>query len=112
MLLAAREVIQESLGFSPNDLVFGHKVRGPLSLLLENMNDSKPHVNLLDYVKDFDVGCIWLVNWLMKIWRKHNLRMKTWFDLQSENCEFSSVDKVLVLLPVMVSSFLDRFTGH
>lgn len=32
LLLAAREVIQESLGFSPNDLVFGHKIRGPLAL--------------------------------------------------------------------------------
>lgn len=36
LLLAAREVSQESLGFSPNDLVFGHIVRGPLAVL---MND-------------------------------------------------------------------------
>ncbi len=27
-MLAARKVVQESLGFSPNDLVFGHRVRG------------------------------------------------------------------------------------
>jgi len=27
LLLAAREVQQESLGFSPNDLVFGHRGR-------------------------------------------------------------------------------------
>lgn len=32
MMLAAREVVQESLGFSPNDLVFGHKVCGLLSV--------------------------------------------------------------------------------
>ncbi len=31
--MAAREAAQESTGFSPNDLVFGHDVRGPLSVL-------------------------------------------------------------------------------
>ena len=30
LLLEAREVVQDSIGFSPNDLVFGHQVRGPL----------------------------------------------------------------------------------
>ena len=29
LLLAIREVAQESIGFSPNELVFGHVVRGP-----------------------------------------------------------------------------------
>ena len=32
LILAAREAVQESTGFSPNDLVFGHKVRGPLAV--------------------------------------------------------------------------------
>lgn len=35
LLFAAREVIQESLGFSPAELVFAHTVRGPLKLLKE-----------------------------------------------------------------------------
>lgn len=30
LLFAVREVVQESLGFSPAELVFGHTVRGPL----------------------------------------------------------------------------------
>ena len=33
LMLLAREVTQESTGFSPNKLVFGHMVQGPLSLL-------------------------------------------------------------------------------
>lgn len=33
LLLAACEVVQESTGFSPNDLVFGHKVHGLLDVL-------------------------------------------------------------------------------
>ena len=35
VLFAAREAVQESLGFSPFELVFGHSVRGPLKLLKE-----------------------------------------------------------------------------
>lgn len=31
--MAIQEVTQESLGFSPNELVFGHAVRGPTAVL-------------------------------------------------------------------------------
>uniref|UniRef100_A0AAQ5ZP60 Gypsy retrotransposon integrase-like protein 1 n=1 Tax=Amphiprion ocellaris TaxID=80972 RepID=A0AAQ5ZP60_AMPOC len=53
LLLAAREVCQESTGFSPNDLVFGHKVRGPLAVLHDNWAKDEPPANLLDYVNGF-----------------------------------------------------------
>lgn len=33
LLFATRESVQESLGFSPFKVVFGHTVRGPLKLL-------------------------------------------------------------------------------
>ena len=35
LMFAGRESIQDSLGFSPFELVFGHSVRGPLKLLKE-----------------------------------------------------------------------------
>ena len=35
LLFAVRESVQESLGFSPFELVFGHTPRGPLKLLKE-----------------------------------------------------------------------------
>ncbi len=53
LLLAAREVQQESLGFSPNDLVFGHRVRGPLSVLREGLGEEDPPQNLVEYVNGF-----------------------------------------------------------
>ena len=54
LLFAARESVQESLGFSPFELVFGHTVRGPLKLLKGKLlsSGSEP-VNLLQYVSDF-----------------------------------------------------------
>ena len=54
LLIAVRESVQESLGFSPFELVFGHTVREPLKLLKEkilSIDDSS--LNLLQYVSDF-----------------------------------------------------------
>ncbi len=41
MLLAIREVTQESIGFSPNELVFGHVVKGPTAVLADEWHTSK-----------------------------------------------------------------------
>lgn len=47
LLLAAREGCQEGTGFSPNDLVFGHKVRGPLIILQDEWKTKEPPQNLM-----------------------------------------------------------------
>ena len=54
LLFAIRESVQESLGFSPFELVFGHNVRGPLKLLIEKIvAEENTPLNLLQYVADF-----------------------------------------------------------
>ncbi len=54
LMFAVRESVQESLGFSPHDLVFAHTVRGPLKLLKEQLTSkSSPAVPILDYVTSF-----------------------------------------------------------
>ena len=54
LLFAVRESVQESLGFSPFELVFGHSVRGPLKLLKENwLSENTKSLNLLDYASRF-----------------------------------------------------------
>ena len=54
LLFAVHKSVQESLGFSPFELVFGHTVRGPLKLLKEQfLSDDDPKLNLRDYVSDF-----------------------------------------------------------
>ena len=54
LLFAVRESVQESLRFSPFELVFGHTVRGPLKLLKEKfLSDDDSSLNLLQYVSDF-----------------------------------------------------------
>lgn len=51
LMLAAREVTQASTGFSPNELVFGHTVQGPLEQV--DWKTLPPPVNLGDYVNGF-----------------------------------------------------------
>ena len=54
LLFAVRESVQESLGFSPFELVFGHTVRGPLKLFKEKLlSHDDVLLNLLPYVSDF-----------------------------------------------------------
>ncbi len=53
LLLAAREAVQESTGFSPNELVFGHTVRGPLAALKDGWVEAEPPKNLIDFVNGF-----------------------------------------------------------
>ena len=54
LLFAVRESVQESLGFSPFGLVFGHTVREPLKLLKEKiLSNDDSSLNLLQFVSDF-----------------------------------------------------------
>ena len=50
LMLAVREAVQESTGFSPNDLVFGHTVPGPLVVLKDSCVDTDPPKNLVNFV--------------------------------------------------------------
>ena len=52
LLFAVREAVQESLGFSPFELVFGHLVRSPLKILREKILADEES-GLLDYVSHF-----------------------------------------------------------
>ena len=52
LLFAIRESVQESLGFSPFELVYGREVRGPLKLLKEHWLYEKESGNLLDKVSE------------------------------------------------------------
>ena len=54
LLFGVRESVQESLSFSPFELVLGHSIRGPLKLLKENwLSEITESLNLLDYVSKF-----------------------------------------------------------
>ena len=59
LILTAREVTQKSTGFSPNALVFGHTVRGPLAALMDDWAVGDPPQLLMD----FGVTCMKQGGW-------------------------------------------------
>lgn len=55
-LFALRESVQESLGFSPAELVFAHTLRGPLKVLKDQLVSTDlatNPTNVLQYVSKF-----------------------------------------------------------
>ncbi|KAL2080855.1 hypothetical protein ACEWY4_022708 [Coilia grayii] len=111
LMLAAREVTQVSTGFSPNDLVFGHKVRGPLAVLQGDLKPAETPVNLLDYVNGFRRKLLLAGKMAMKNLTRAQQKMKSWYDRRAEPRVFSPGDQVLALLPIIGSPFLAKFSG-
>lgn len=110
-LFAARETVQESLGFSPADLVFGHSVRGPLKILKAAIIETKVSNNVLNFVSQMREclhdACLLARENLAKV----QSSMKKQHDLKAVPHCFQSGDEVLVLLPVPGSVLATRFTG-
>ena len=101
LLFAARESVQESLGFSPFELVFGHSVRGPLKLLKEKfLSETETPMNLLQYVSDFRNKLTKACELARANLQAAQNRMKSRYDENTTFRSFEPGDKVLVLLPV------------
>lgn len=113
VLFAVRETVQESLGFSPAELVFGHQVRGPLKVLKEHIlnPDSSKNANVLDYVSTFRDRLHTAWSLAKESLANAQKGMKRKFDRKAVARSFTSGDEVLVLLPVPGSSLSARFFG-
>lgn len=113
VLFAVRETRQESLGFSPAELVFGHQVRGPLKILKEQILEPKlsSNTNVLDFVCTFRdrLHTAWLL--ARESLANAQKDMKSKYDKQAVVRSFQPGDEVLVLLPVPGSSLSARFFG-
>uniref|UniRef100_A0A8C2BUT8 Gypsy retrotransposon integrase-like protein 1 n=1 Tax=Cyprinus carpio TaxID=7962 RepID=A0A8C2BUT8_CYPCA len=113
LTLAVRETVQESLGFSPAELVFGHTVRRPLKLLSEQLLSKHPvSSNILDYVSAFQ-ECL---HKACEVAKAHLVtaqsKMKLRYDKTSVKRIFQPGDLVLVLLPVPGSALQAKLAGH
>ncbi|GAA6103385.1 uncharacterized protein LOC114796860, partial [Tachysurus ichikawai] len=111
LLFAVRETVQESLGFSPAELVFGHTVRGLLKLLKENwLSEQQSECNLLDCVSSFRERLHNACELAQTALRGAQSKMKKRFDKNTVARSFSEGDKVLVLLPVLGAALQAKFS--
>ena len=80
-MFAARESVQETLSFSPFELVSGHVVRGPLKMLKESWLavDDDP-VSLLEYVTMFKTRLLEAGELTRKNLGRVQTQMKVWYD--------------------------------
>ena len=111
LLFASREAVQDSLGFSPFELVFGHTVRGPLKSLKEAWMSSTPTDGLLDYVLRFKNQLFEACRLARTHLKQAQHKMKTWYDRKAKARSFSPGDEVLVFLPIPGQTLQARYFG-
>ena len=113
LLFATREVVQESLGFSPFELVFGHTVRGPLKALKEKWlnEDQEKQMDLLDYVCTFKNRLQVACKAAQENLKRSQQKMKEQYDKGTKERQLRTGDKVLILLPVPGEPLRAKFCG-
>ncbi|XP_023191398.1 uncharacterized protein LOC111608951 [Xiphophorus maculatus] len=111
LMLAAREVTQESIGFSPNELVFGHTVKGPLAAVAAEWKEPEPPQNLIDYVNGFRHRLYAARNLAKEKLSVSQHKMKSLFDRRAVERSFLPGDQVLALCPIISSPFQAKFSG-
>ncbi len=113
LMFAVRESVQESLGFSPAELVFGHQVRGRLKILKDKIleNDVDAETSVLDYLTKFRECLNQACSLAKESLVNAQQGMKRNFDRKAVTRSFMPGDSVLVFLPVPGSSLSVRFFG-
>ncbi len=112
LMFAIRESVQDSLGFSPAELVFGHTVRGPLKLLSEQLLSTKPMArSVSEYVDTFRKRLKHVCSLARANLASTQAVMKAQYDRRTVERSFKPGELVLALLPVPGSALQNRFTG-
>ena len=113
LMFAARDSLQEALGFSPFELVFGHRVRGPLKMFKETwLSDTDdPPISLLEYVSTFRCRLTNACEIAQKNLKDSQKRMKVWYDRKAKQRSFNPGDQVLMLLPIAGHPLQARYHG-
>ena len=114
LLFAIREVPQESLGFSPFELLYGRSVRGPMAILRElwsgEVNDEQV-LSKYQYViklrERLEQTCQLARDNLEKV----QFKQKIYYDQRARSRKFDVGDKVLLLLPTESNKLLLQCEG-
>ncbi|XP_048339157.1 uncharacterized protein LOC125425633 [Sphaerodactylus townsendi] len=102
LLFAYREVPQESTGFSPFELMFGRRVRGPLDLVKERWEEKIPKAkkSVVDYVLSFRERLKDMMSVVQENLAKAQATQSSWYDKTARSRTFELGDKVMVFLPL------------
>ena len=100
VLFAYREVVCESTGFSPFELLYSRIVRGPLQLLTETWTEEgPPPTDVVTYVYEVQNRLKSIQDASREIEVEAKRKAKIWYDRTALSRTFQVGDQVLVLMP-------------
>ena len=114
LLFAVREIPQESLGFSPFELLYGRNVRGPMPILRElwSVEETDGHTRLTyQYVIDLRERLEKTCKLAQDNVRKLDIKQNAFYDKRARSRKFDVGDKVLLLLPSESNKVLLQWNG-
>ncbi|XP_033762635.1 uncharacterized protein LOC117344094 [Pecten maximus] len=114
LLFAYREVPQESLGFSPFELLYGRAVRGPMMILKELMTKDIPDEEVkttYQYVMDLRERMEETCQLASEHLRDAKIKQKRHFNRRARQRHLKAGDRVLVLLPTKANKLLMQWRG-
>ena len=114
LLFAVREIPQESLGFSPFELLYGRNVRGPMQILRElwSVEETDEHARLTyQYVIDLRERLEKTCKLAQDNVRRLDIKQNAFYDKRARSRKFDVEDKVLSLLPSESNKVLLQWNG-
>ena len=112
VLFAYREVPQASIGFSPFELIYGWKIRGPMAVLKEAWESGKSQdASVIAHVVQIREQLQQMTDLVEHNMEKAQDNQKKWYDRNARSRKFDSKDQVLVLLPTATSKLLAQWQG-
>ena len=112
LLFAYREVPQASTGFSPFELLFGRKIRGPLDVIKERWEaDHKSSESVVSYILSIQDRIASMADLVGENMQKAQETQKRWYDRNAREKTLEPGEKVLVLLPTSSNKLLAQWQG-
>ena len=112
LLFSYHKVPQETIGFSPFDLLYGQQVRGPLDVLREGFTD---HQVISTPVATYVVEMRHRLNEMIQLVADHTAkrqqRQKQQYEKGTQQCCFEVIDQALVLLPTTTNRLKLQWFG-
>ncbi|XP_063293534.1 uncharacterized protein LOC134578463 [Pelobates fuscus] len=113
LLFAYREVPQESTGFSPFELLYGRRVRGPLDLIKDHWEGQTEieGTPVVPYVLELRDRMEELAQTVRENLQAAQQRQKVWYDRRARHRSFQIGQKVMVLRPVRTDKLKAAWQG-
>ncbi|XP_038050657.1 uncharacterized protein LOC119723850 isoform X2 [Patiria miniata] len=114
LLFAYREAPQESLGFSPFELMYGRSVKGPLSILQDIWSEDTVDEDIkttYQYVVDMRERLQSTCELARDELAKASKRYRRYYNAKARDRRFRAGDRVLILRPTDHNKLLMQWTG-